>query len=102
MITHLAMFRWKEGTTPEQVAAFADALEGLIPDLPMVRSFRHGSDIGSAMNHWDYGVVAEFDSLDDYRAYSSDPRHLDIAVTLGKPIAEESSRVQFESQEANR
>ena len=100
MITHLAMFRWKEGTTPEQVQAFGDALDGLVPELSMVRSFRHGSDVGSAMNHWDYGVVAEFESIDDYRAYSGDPRHLEVAVRLGKPIAAQSSRVQFESQEA--
>ena len=100
MITHLAMFRWNEGVTDQQVQAFADALDGLIPQLPMVKSFRHGSDIGSAENARDYGVVAEFDSIDDYRAYSSDPRHLEVAVTLGKPIAAQSSRVQIESQES--
>ncbi len=99
MITHLAMFRWKEGTAAAQIAAFAGALDDLVPQLDMVRSFRHGSDIGSAINHWDYGVVAEFESLEAYRAYTTDPRHVEIAVTLGKPIAEESSRVQFESQE---
>lgn len=95
MITHIALFRWAEGTTSEQVQAFADGLDAMVPKVPTIRGYRHGRDLGVTEGAWDYAVVAEFDSVADYRAYAAHPVHVDVSTTLVRPIIGELARVQL-------
>ncbi len=68
VLTHVALFTWKPGTTEEQVAELAAGL-GTLPGLiPEIKGYRFGPDAGLADGNVDYGVVAEFDSADGYRA----------------------------------
>jgi hypothetical protein len=69
MVRHVVCFRWKEGTTPEQVDEVAAALRELPRLIPEIRSFKYGPDLGVNAGNWDFAVVAEFDSIDDQTIY---------------------------------
>ena len=95
MITHIALFRWKDGTTDEQVQWFADGLDEIVPQIDHVKGYRHGRNVGLTGDSWDYAVVADFEDEVGHRAYLDHPLHVDVSVNRGKPIAEASTRAQL-------
>ena len=97
MITHIFMLELAEGATDEQVQHFADGLDELVPQLDMIRGYLHGRDLGLVDGTWDYAVVADFDSPEDYLAYASHPLHVELGVNRSRPIIGRSARVQIGS-----
>ena len=97
MITHIFMLKLADGATDDQVQHFADGLDELVPQLDMIRGYRHGRDVGIRDDTWDYAVVADFDSVEDYLAYASHPLHIELGVNRSRPIIGESVRVQIET-----
>jgi heme-degrading monooxygenase HmoA len=98
-VTHVALFTWKPGTSDEDVRALHDALATLPGLIPEIRSFRSGPDAGVAVGNDRYAVVAEFDDLDAYRRYASDPRHRDVIERLLKPMLGTRHAVQLVTPE---
>ena len=97
MIRHVAVFRWVEGTTAEQVAALTDALRALPGQIPSLRSYTVGSDLGLGPDRWDFAVVAEFEDAAGYQAYIDAPAHQAVATDLIAPIRAERAHVQLEA-----
>jgi hypothetical protein len=75
MFRHVVMFRWAEGVDDAQVAAVARRLDELPGVIAEIRSYRHGADAGISEGNFDYVLVADFDSPDDYVAYRDHPTH---------------------------
>jgi len=94
-VTHVALFTWKPGTSDEQVQELTVALAALPGQIADIRSFRLGADAGVAVGNDRFAVVAEFDDLDAYKRYASDPRHRDIIDRLLKPILGTRHAVQL-------
>jgi hypothetical protein len=72
---HVVMFKWADDVAAghaEETAAGLDRLPGVID---VIRTFRHGSDAGINEGNFDYVVVADFDSADDYVTYRDHPEH---------------------------
>ena len=49
-----------------------------------------------ADNTGDFAIIAEFDSVDDYRVYATDERHVEIIQTMIAPNAASIARCQIE------
>jgi hypothetical protein len=49
------------------------------------------------MSNFDFGIVAEFDNVDDWRVYDKHPRHQEIRAGVVRPWIDERAAVQFES-----
>src|ERR1700752_2060246 len=97
MIVHVVAFRWKPGMPAEHVAAVQSQLKEFVAGLPEVRSYRCGSDVGASdMANFDFAIVAEFDSVDDWRVYDKHPRHEEIRAGVVRPWIEQRASVQFE------
>lgn len=65
--------------------------------LPGVLSYRCGPDEGASdMGNFDFAIVAEFESIDDWRVYDKHPRHNEIRAGVVRPWIEERAAVQFE------
>jgi hypothetical protein len=96
MIRHVAMFRWVDGTTPEQVAAVAEGLRALPAQIPSVRSYEAGPDLVLGEGRWDFVVVAQFDDAAGYQAYVDHPAHQAVATDLIAPIRAERAHAQIE------
>ena len=98
MIVHIVAFRWKPGIPAGQVEEAQAQLQGFAATLPEVRSYRCGPDVGvSDMDNFDFGIVAEFDNVDDWRVYDKHPRHQEIRAGAIRPWIDARAAVQFES-----
>jgi hypothetical protein len=94
---HVALFRWTPGTSPEQIAAIAPALQALASTLAGLRSYACGPGLGLTPVSYDFGVVAEFDDKAGWDAYMADEEHERIRTELIGPIVAERAGIQLES-----
>lgn len=96
MIRHIAMFKFKDGVTQEQVDELTAALMALPPVITEIEAYACGPDLGLVDETWDYVVTADFATPDGYRVYADHPTHVEAAVNVAKPLMAASQRVQFE------
>ena len=95
MFRHCVMFKWKPGTDEAAKKTIFAGLERLA-QLDVVMAYRHGPDAGLRAGNWDYMVVGDFASVDDYQSYAVDPTHTSlIADHIGPAIADRAA-VQYE------
>ncbi len=97
MIHHVAMFRFKEGTTAEQVDAAAEALNALPAQIDVLIDYKCGSDLGLMDGTWDFVVAADVANADDFVTYKDHPAHRAVVTNFMAPIIAEGARIQFES-----
>jgi hypothetical protein len=95
MIRHVAVFRWVEGTTPEQVEAVTRGLSALPAQVHTLRAYTHGPDLQLGDGRWDYAVVGDFDDTEGYQAYVDHPAHQAVATDLIAPIRADRGHVQM-------
>jgi len=96
-VLHVAVFKWKPGTTAGAVQSLADALDELKVQAVGLISYQHGADLGVRDGTFDYGVVAEFDSAEQIGRYLDHPLHQELVATYIAPILEERRAVQIQS-----
>jgi hypothetical protein len=98
MFVHVVLFRWKPGTTAEQVAPVAPALQALAATLPVL-SYECGPNLGLAAADiaYDFGVAARFESKAGWDEYMADEEHDRIRQELIFPIADQRATIQFEA-----
>ncbi len=95
MIRHIAVFRFKKDTT-EEIIDHIDAVVSTLPDIvDEIVAFQAGRSAGITDTSWDYGVVADFASAEDYRRYAAHPDHVAIVENDVAPHLIEVSRIQF-------
>lgn len=97
MIHHVAMFKFKEGTTTEQVDAATAALEALPSQIDVLVEYKVGSDLGVMDGAWDFVVVADVANTEDFVTYKDHPAHRAVVTDFMAPIIAEGARIQFES-----
>jgi hypothetical protein len=73
---HVVLLRWADGLPDDHVEQVRSGLDALPSQIPQIRSFLHGSDIGVAEGNYDYVVVADFDNVNDWRTFREHPAHL--------------------------
>lgn len=78
---HVAMYRWADHVDAEHVIRVRDALDELAA-LVNVRQHAHGSDVGVSADSYDFHVVADFDTVADWRAYRDHPVHVLLVAEL--------------------
>ena len=97
-LRHVVMFRFTDDATDEQRRALARGLAGMPAATGALRAedYRHGFDAGVNPASWDYVVVADFASADDYVAYRDHPDHQALIRDLVTPIVADRASVQYE------
>lgn len=95
MIQHVAIFRWKEGTTDEQVAAVTQALGALPAQIEALRSYTAQPNLALRPGGGDYGVVAVVDDEAGVHAYLDHPAHKHAVDRYIAPIIAERIAVQL-------
>jgi Stress responsive A/B Barrel Domain len=94
-VRHVVLFRFVEGVTPEQVAAIETGLATLPGLIPEIRDYRYGRDLGINDGNAEFGVVAEFASVDDYLAYRDHPEHRAVIARCIEPVVAERTALQM-------
>lgn len=95
-VRHLVLLRFHDGTGPEQVQALADGLRRLPGLIPEIAGYHVGPDLSLAETTWDFGISADFGSVDDFAAYRDHPEHRAVVRDLVEPVAAERVAVQFD------
>lgn len=95
MIRHVAMFTWADGAAGEAIRAFATELATMPDNVPGILRYDHGDDLQLGPGTADYVLVADFATVEDYRAYSTHPYHVAFNDRRVKPIIGSINRVQY-------
>ncbi len=74
MFRQVVSYRWKDGVTDEQKAAFAAAFAGL-REIPELISSRFADDAGHFEGNYDVVAVMDFPDFPSARRYVADDRH---------------------------
>jgi hypothetical protein len=96
MFRHVVMFKWADDVDADHVAAVAAGLDGLVDAIPEIRSYRHGPDAGVNAGNFDYVVVGDFVSADDYVTYRDHPTHQAFIANLIAGRVADRAAVQYE------
>ena len=95
MFRHVVMFQWVEGVDRADIDAAAAALDALVADVPEVVSYVHGPDLGVSEGNFDYVIVGDFASAEDYVVYRDHPEHQRIIAEMIKPHVATRAAVQY-------
>lgn len=91
------MFKWNDDVDAAHVEATRAALEARVSTIPAVADYRHGPDLGLADGNFDYAIVGEFASVDDYVTYRDHPDHQAVIVEYIKDRVSARTAVQYEA-----
>lgn len=93
-LRHIALFRWQDGTTPEQVAQVEKILTALPTAIPELASYSFGKDVGISEGAYDFAVVADVADETAFVTYRDHPEH-QAALAVIKPMLSERAALQF-------
>ena len=79
---HVAMFRWADHVDTEHVQRVREAFDELAGLTLGLRHHTHGSDVGVSEGNFDYLLVADFESVADWRMYRDHPTHVLLVEEL--------------------
>ena len=95
LIRHVAMFTWTQSAAPAEIQEFASRLSTMPDNVPGIHRYEHGDDLQLGPNTSDYVLVAEFETVEDYRYYANHPYHVAFVEDCVKPILQSISRAQY-------
>jgi Stress responsive A/B Barrel Domain len=95
---HVVMFRFTDEATADQRKALAAGLDSMPAATGAIEAdrYRHGPDVGIGEGNWDYVIVADFATAEQYLAYRDHPDHQALIRDLVRPILAERAAVQLE------
>ena len=89
------MFEWIDGVDNAAIEAVADALDALVATVPEVVSYVHGPDLGVSEGNFDYVIVGDYASVENYVVYRDHPEHQRIIAEMIKPHVAKRAAVQY-------
>ena len=95
MLTHIVLFKFKPGTTEDQIQQMAEGLGSLPQTIEEIREFRFGRDVVRSERSYDFGLVSSFDDLAAMERYQVHPEHQKVVAHV-KTIAESVVAVDYE------
>ncbi|WP_046467971.1 Dabb family protein [Allosalinactinospora lopnorensis] len=93
-IRHVALFRWADGVTSDQVAEVGRELARLPAVIPQLQAYTFGTDLGIGADTYDFAVVADVADEDGFRGYRDHPKHQAVLQII-KPMLADRAAVQF-------
>ena len=95
MITHIVTFKLRDAS-PEHLGHCKTLLDGLLGQVPTLRSMVVGINVVASPRAHDLGLIATYDDLDGLQAYQVHPAHEDVAAYL-RGASDAIAAVDFES-----
>jgi hypothetical protein len=86
VIRHVSCLTWSDAATPNAVAAVVAALDALPAQIPDIRAYHVGADLGLADGNADLVIIADFDDVAAWRRYQEHPAHRAVIVEQIRPI----------------
>jgi len=96
MIRHVVLFKFKTDVPQAECERYLEQVRALPDKIDFIRAFSVGTDQLHLPHSYDVAVVADFDSLDDVRAYAKHPAHVPV-IEFGSTLTEHRAAVDFET-----
>jgi hypothetical protein len=96
MLRSIVLFTWKPESTDDQRTGVEKGLAQLPDLIPELRRLDFGADAGVRPGNAEFGVVADFDSREDYLVYVDHPAHREVVSQCIRPIMAGRAAIQFE------
>ena len=94
---HVVMFQWADDVEDDHVGRVRAGLDALPSQIPQIRAYVHGADVGVSEGNFDYVVVADFDTVGDWRIYRDHPAHVLFIEEQIKGKVKQRGAVQFQT-----
>jgi hypothetical protein len=94
MLRHIVLMTLKADAPPETATTIAEALRTLPAQIPSIRGYEVGVDLGLSPGNATIGVVARFEDEAGFREYQDHPAHLAVIDTLIRPVREDRTAIQ--------
>ena len=85
MLKHVVSWKIADAASPEgqkQVASIVAGLESLVGAVPSIRALSVGPSVVTGAQHWDLGLVVDFDDEAGLEAYQVHPEHQRVAAHI--------------------
>lgn len=92
---HIVLLSFADATG-EQRQAIADGLRALPDQIPEIRRYEVGVDLGLAAGNAHLAVVADFDDQAGYEAYRDHPAHRSLITEQIQPILTARTAIQHQ------
>ena len=96
MIRHIVLLKLKEETSAEAIEGISSALASMPEKIPQISNYVFGKDIAVSAGSADIGIMADFESIENYKAYSSPPAHVAAVQDVIKPHVAAKTAMQIE------
>lgn len=96
MIRHIAMFTFEDDAPESTVAHLEEGLFLLAQTIEEISAYAYGADLGLREGTWDFAVVADFETPEDFRAYAEHPDHVAFIKERLTPILKNRAALQLE------
>ena len=96
MIRHIVLLKLKEETTTEAIEGISNALASMPEQIPEISNYVFGKDIAVSAGSADIGIMADFDSVENYKTYSTHPAHVAAVQNVIKPHVAAKTAMQIE------
>ena len=96
MIRHIAMFTLKDDAPEGSIASLEEGLFLIAQTIDEIAAYTYGPDLGLRDGTWDFAVVADFESEQDFRTYVDHPDHQAFIQQRLTPVLKDRASLQFE------
>ena len=96
MFRHVVMFSWTDEVDEAHIAAVSAALDTLPSKIDVLRGYRHGPDVGVSDGNFDYVLVADVESAEDFATYRDHPDHVAVIQQVLAGKVAQRAAVQYE------
>jgi Stress responsive A/B Barrel Domain len=96
VLRHVVLFKFKDGTTPEQIKQVEDAFRALPGKIKLVKDFEWGTNVSpeNLAQGYTHCFLLIFNSDKDRDSYLADPAHKEFGTIL-KPYLDKVLVVDF-------
>ncbi|WP_436795050.1 Dabb family protein [Actinospongicola halichondriae] len=95
-LRHVVTLTFRDDTSPETIADIVEALRALPGQIPALRQYVVGADVGKSDGNATVAIVADFDDWDGYVTYRDHPAHVAVGVEKVAPVLAGRGAVQHE------
>ena len=99
VVNHVVIMTLREALTDSDATALISNAHNMASKISCISSFECGLDLGiTGVQGGKFSIVAKFMCVDDYKAYTSHPAHMQFVAEVIKPRLAENGRhaIQFE------
>jgi heme-degrading monooxygenase HmoA len=94
MNIHIALYRWKQGTAPEEIQRFLKEVEALADKVPGVLSIQTGENTSKYGEGYTHAILVRAEDEAAIEAYRQHPDHKAVAQAI-EAIEENGIGVDF-------